>query len=210
MAKGAPVSPTPIDLTDAKKTPDVVEVPSRHVLSIDGEGSPSDAEFAASIGALYGIAYGLKFDRKRSGGHDFKVGALVGVWRAAAREDSVPGTVPPRDSWSWTLQIDMPTDVTIEEVQKAVDAAVTKKGGKLEGSPHARRLALVTESPCRCCRMLHIGPYSEEPRSFQVMQAFLDSSGLRREPWHVEVYLSDPGRTAPEKLKTVLLVPVSV
>jgi len=200
-------SPTPVELTGGKSAPDVVEVPSRSFIAISGEGAPDSNDFAASIGALYGISYGLKFSRKKAGTDDFKVGALVGIWRAQVGTHPV-GQPPPRDAWRWTLELDVPDDVTPESVQDIITAAVTKKGGKLADSPYARRVELVKEPARRFGRMLHVGPYSTEPASFETMGAMLKSQGLRREPWHVEVYLSDPGRVAPDKLKTVLLAPI--
>jgi hypothetical protein len=205
----SPVPPTPVELTGGKITPDVVEVPSRSFIAISGEGAPDSADFASSIGALYGIAYGLKTSRKKAGGDDFKVGAMVGVWRAEAGAH-LAGHVPPRDAWRWTLQIDVPGDVTPETVHEIAAIAVTKKGGKLAGSPYAMRVDLVKEPARQFGRMLHVGPYSAEPESFETIGTMLKSQGLRREPWHIEVYLSDPGRVAPEKLKTVLLAPVVV
>jgi len=149
----------------------------------------------------------LKFSRKKTVGKDFKVGALVGVWRADVRAH-LAGQVPPGDSWRWTLQLDVPPDVTDTDVQDTVSAAVAKKGGKLEGSPFPSRVTLVRETARRYGRILHVGPYSDEPTSFNTIESLLKSLGLEREPWHVEVYLSDPGRTAPDKLRTALLAPV--
>ena len=83
------------------------------------------------------------------------------------------------------------------------------KGGKLEASQEAERVELVKKAKQRFARILHVGPYAEEPRSIAQIDTLLESEGLSREAWHVEVYLSDPNRTAPEKLKTVLLVPIS-
>ncbi len=204
----SPDSPTPVELTGARRTADVVEVPPRVYLAISGAGAPDSPAFAQSIGALYGIAYGLKFGRKKADGRDFKVGALVGIWRIEGAAHS-EGHTAPRDSWRWVLQLDVPADVTMEEVQDTIHAAVTKKGGKLQGSPYAGRIEVVRETARRYGRLLHIGPYSEEPASFRTIETLLASQGLQREPWHVEVYLSDPGRTAPDKLKTVLLAPVA-
>ena len=82
MATGSPVSNTPREFTAARTSADVVEVPPRTCLAISGKQGPETEEFAASVGALYGIAYGLKFARKKATGDDFKVGALVGVWWA--------------------------------------------------------------------------------------------------------------------------------
>jgi hypothetical protein len=201
-----PVSPAPEELTRAQVRPDIVEMPGRTFLALSGSGGPDSTEFAASIGALYGVAYGVKFGRK-SAGADFKVGPLVGVWSAEGAGLAAGGR-PSRDAWRWTLQLDVPADVTAAQVEQVAEMAVSKKGGKLEGSPHALQVRLVSEPPRRYARILHVGPYADEPRSFAVMQQMLDSEGLAREPWHIEVYMSDPGRTAPDKLKTVLLAPV--
>lgn len=205
---GSQQSPTPVELTGAGRTADVVEVPPRVFLAISGAGAPESPEFAASLGALYGVAYGLKFGRKKAGGADFKVGALVGIWRIAGLT-SAQGEVPSRDSWRWTLQLDVPPDITVDEVRGTAAAATAKKGGKLQGSPYAAQVELAQEPARRYGRILHLGPYAEEPASFAAIEAHLSASGLTREPWHVEVYLSDPGRTAPDKLKTVLLAPVT-
>jgi len=207
MSSG-PVSPTPGELTGATLNPDLVEVPPRVHLSLSGAGAPDSVEFGFCVGALYGVAYGLKFGRKKATGKDFKVGPLVGIWWAEGH-DLAGGIVPPRDSWRWTVQLDVPPDVLAKDADGIIEAAVTKKGGKLEGSPHARRILLARDSARRFGRILHVGPYADEPRSFNAIGSLLASQGMIREPWHVEVYLSDPERTAPEKLKTVLLAPLS-
>ncbi len=106
------------------------------------------------------------------------------------------------------MQMCVPPDMTEEELEGAVGAATTKRGGKLEGSEEAQRIELLTIEPASFARVLHVGPYSTEPESFAKIDQFLLEHGLAREPWHVEVYLSDPSRSAPEKLKTVLLVKV--
>jgi hypothetical protein len=206
MTASGPLTPAPKELTTATRKPDVVTVPARWVLALSGEGSPRSADFAASIGALYGVAYGLKFSRKAATGHDFKVGPLVGIWQAAGEH---AGTgVPAEDAWRWTVQMDVPRDVTQKDLAETVKAAVAKRGGKLEGSEYAQRVALVEVPARRFGRILHVGPYADEPASFNAIGAALQSEGLSREPWHIEVYMSDPGRVAPDKLKTVLLAPV--
>jgi len=199
--------PTPSALTKGGAKPELTDVPGRTVISLQGAGSPADPGFAASVGALYGVAYGLRFSRKAAGRPVFKVGPLEGEWRAAGgslRE----GRPPAPDQWGWTLRIGVPEDVTEEEVAAVVEAVTTKRKGRLEGSPHARRIELTRVDGARFARVLHVGPYATEPASFEKIEGLLADEGLRREPWHIEVYLSDPGRTAPEKLKTVLLAKV--
>jgi hypothetical protein len=208
MVAPGPVTAAPAELISATKDADIVAVPARLVLALSGEGSPHSDEFASSIAALYGIAYGLKFRRKKATGDDFKVGPLVGIWRAAD-EYLTAGGVPPQDAWRWTLQIDVPRDVTPADLEATVKEAIAKRGGKLEGSTIAPHISLVEEPPRRFGRILHVGSYADEPASFEAIGAVLQAQGLSREPWHVEVYISDPGRVAPEKLKTVLLAPLA-
>jgi len=208
MGTGRPPSAIPDELIRARTSPDIVLVPGRTCLAISGEKGPETEEFSASVGALYGVAYGLKFARKKTTGEDFKVGALVGIWWAEGH-DLTTGEVPPRDSWRWAVQLDVPDNVTSEEVTTVVDAAVGKRGGKLAGSAYAPKIALEREPERRFGRILHVGPFADEPQSFDEIESLLDLEGLQREMWHVEVYLSDPQRTAPEKLKTVLLRPIA-
>jgi len=208
MGTGRPPSAIPDELIRARTSPDIVLVPGRTCLAISGEKGPETEEFSASVGALYGVAYGLKFARKKTTGEDFKVGALVGIWWAEGH-DLTTGEVPPRDSWRWAVQLDVPDNVTSEEVTTVVDAAVGKRGGKLAGSAYAPKIALEREPERRFGRILHVGPFADEPQSFDRIESLLDLEGLQREMWHVEVYLSDPQRTAPEKLKTVLLRPIA-
>lgn len=103
----------------------------------------------------------------------------------------------------------VPHDVTKEELRVAVQTATTKRGGKLERSEQAQFIELLEIEGARFARVLHVGPYSTEPESFAKIDQLLSREGLAREPWHVEVYLSDPSRTAPQKLKTGLLTKVS-
>lgn len=203
-----PFLPTPDALIKGKKQADLVEVPSRLVLALDGAGGPGEPAFLSAIAALYGISYTLRFARKKAGHTVFKVGVLEGEWRVEG-EDLPIHQVPSQDVWRWRLQMCVPTDVTDEELRVAVEAATTKRGGKLEGSEEARRIQLLGIERSRFARVLHVGPYSTEPESFAKIDQLLSAQGLTREPWHLEVYLSDPNRTVPEKLKTGLLTKVS-
>jgi hypothetical protein len=203
-AKGVETPPLPVPavLLDATTTPDVVDVPARSALAIDGAGPPDSPAFERALGALYGIAYGLKFARKPAG-LDFKVGPLEGRWWAEGAPEGV--LQAPRETWRWRLRIGVPGDAVEADVVAIARAAVGKKGGKLEGSEEARRVALERIPAARVGRILHVGPYAAEKASFARMEEALAASGLRRARPHVEVYLSDPRRTKPEKLKTVLL-----
>ena len=202
-----PLLPPPNALLKGKQQPDLVEVPARLVLALHGSGGPTTSAFSAAVGALYGIPYALRFARKKAGRPVFKVGVLEGEWRAEGEGLSIYET-PSQDSWRWRMQMCVPSDATEDELGGVVDAATTKRGGKLEGSEEAQRIELLGIEPARFARILHVGPYSTEPDSFAKLDELLLEHGLGREPWHVEVYLSDPNRTVPDKLKTVLLVKV--
>jgi hypothetical protein len=103
-------SPVPRELTTATRAPDIVSVPKRRCLAIDGAGSPQDPRFAASIGALFGVAYTLKFARKKAGKGDFKVGPLEGHWAADVAATATGR--PPPEQWRWRLRIGIPDGVT--------------------------------------------------------------------------------------------------
>jgi len=199
---------TPVELTKAKAKPDFVDVPSRAVLVISGSGSPESPEFAGSVGALYGVSYALRFARKKADRPVFKVGVLEGEWWAEGADLPQHG-VPSRDTWRWRLRMGVPPDVKPAELAEVVEAVTGKRGGKLEGDPFAPAVELVELPACQMARILHVGPYATEPESFQVMDEFLAEEGVERALDHVEVYLSDPGRTAPEKLRTALLVEIA-
>jgi hypothetical protein len=182
---------------------DVVDIPARTALRIDGAGGPEQAAFGRSVGALYGVAYTLKFARKAAGA-DFKIGPLEGRWWAEGAESRM--AVAPRETWRWRVRIAVPDDVTPDEVAAVILAAIARKGGKLEGSEDAMQVALERIPAQTVGRVLHVGPYADESASFEKIEAALAAAGRTGGMSHLEVYLSDPRRTRPEKLKTVLLL----
>ncbi len=137
----------------------------------------------------------MKFARKKSGrGSQFRVAPLEGVWAAEGCPEE--GTVPPPESWTWRLRITVPADVAAAEITDTVRDATTKKGGKLEGSEAAARVFLEKIPEQRCGRILHIGPYADEPRSFAAMQPAIAAAALQGARRHIEIYLGDPQRSA--------------
>jgi hypothetical protein len=196
-------SPVPGELVHATQTPDVVDVPRRRCLAIDGAGAPSEPRFAEAIGALYGTAYTLRFARKLDAKSDFKIGPLEGHWAA----DVPPGstTTPSPEQWRWRLRIGVPSDVTKDELDRIKRQVVTKPGGKLEGSSVVPHVFVEDIHAQRLGRILHVGPYAAEPASFDLIAKALERAKLTPAPTHIEVYLNDPSRTKPAALKTVLL-----
>jgi hypothetical protein len=192
-------------LVKASTTPDIATVPARVAVAIDGQGAPASEAFLQALGALYGVAYTLKFARKKSGASQpFKVGALEGRWAAVGGPEG-PFEVPPPEAWTWRLRLAVPPDMTEDEVAAAIREATTKEGGKLEGSAVAKGVFLERIPEGRFGRILHIGPYADEPRSFALMAPVIEATGLHPVRQHIEVYLNAPGRTPPDRLKTVLL-----
>lgn len=196
----APVMP--VELIAATSEPDLVNIPARVVLAIDGEGPPDAPAFASALGALYGVAYTLKFARAKSGRHGFSIGALEGRWSAAGAPTA---KVPPRDAWRWRLRLAIPADVDSIELELAKATVLARRGGKLAGSQIVPHVFVEVVPRQRLARILHVGPYSREAASLSKLDALLVTAGLGPARSHVEVYLSDPRRTPSSKLRTVLL-----
>jgi hypothetical protein len=192
----------PAALLDATPVADVVEVPARAVVSVDGAGAPESEAFGRSVGAIYGAAYGLKFARKKAGAPTFKVGPLEGRWWAEGIPKDLRGP-PPREAWRWRLRLAVPDDVTDAEVWEVLAAAERRRRAPEPGAAPPVRVERIPAATLG--RILHVGPYADEPRSFAGIEEVLRTRGLRPARAHLEVYLSDPRRTAPPRLRTVLL-----
>ena len=184
-----------------KREPHLVEVPRFQYLMIDGEGSPQGAAFQDAIGALYSTAYTTQFRLKAAGRADFVVPPLEALWWA---DDESAFEENRRDEWRWTLMLIQPDHVPEEDIADALGAL--DKKGKTTAVHRSMRTELLAEG--RAVQCLYVGPYDSMGESIATMQAFAESSGLELAGKHHDVYLSDPRRTVPEKLKTVLRRPV--
>jgi hypothetical protein len=179
----------------ARRDPELLEVPERRFLMVDGRGDPNASEeFQQAVGALYSLSYGLKYRLKAELGVDRAVGPLEGLWWV---EDG-SFAFDDRSNWRWTVMIEQPQEAT----QDRVDALARERG--LEPCPRLERFA---EGPA--AQLLHVGPFSEEPASVERLHAFIRDQGLRPTGRHHEIYLSDVRRTAPERLRTILRQPVA-
>jgi hypothetical protein len=181
---------------------EIIRVPKFNYLMVDGTGDPnSSAEFAAGIQALYAASYTLKFMIKKEKLVDYPVMALEGLWWA---DDPEAFRMGEKGDWKWTLMILQPGVVTRTYVKKAVAQAFEKKGfdalTKLRLEPFAEGLSL---------QIMHIGPYAEEGPTIEKVHAYAKDHGLALCGKHHEIYLSDPRRVSPAKMKTVVRQPVS-
>ena len=204
---------SPVDLVKAlkplyspsAKAPVIVEVPELAFLMLDGRGDPNSAEeYQAALQALYGVAYTLKFTLKKAAPErDFKVAPLEGLWWTDGEPPSSEALQADRDAWNWTMMIAVPDDVTAAEVAAAADAAARRRP-----LPAAALVRLERFAEGQAAQVMHIGPYAEEAPTIARLHEFVAEQGYELRGRHHEIYLGDPRRTAPERLKTVLRHPV--
>lgn len=194
------------DYYAASAAPRLVELPAIPALALDGGGAPEGDEFQLKTQALYALAYAIKMARKKAG-HEFPVAGLEGLWWAeydvAKLRDPEALWEVPRAAWLWTLRIPQPAFVTAEECAQHGAALVKKGKPALVAEVRLERL-----SEGRCVQALHRGPYATEPETVARMRAFMREQGLTAHGLHHELYLSDPRRAAPEKVRTILRQPV--
>jgi hypothetical protein len=186
--------------TASAREASLVLVPPLKYLMCNGYGDPNtNPDFQAGVEALYTASYTLKFMLKQVG-LDYVVPPLAGLWWMLMA-DFDPDR---RDDWRWTMMIPQPEEVNRKLLDLAVAAAQKKKQ-----LPALEKLRLEVYDEGRAAQILHLGPYSEETATIERLHAFIAEQGLHLCGKHHEIYLSDPRRTAPEKLKTIIRQPVS-
>jgi hypothetical protein len=183
-------------------------LPARRCVMIDGEGPAGEAAFAPRMPGLYSTAWTLRFALKRRGVVT-KVGPLEGLWwtvDGATDLDVIfaDGRLDGRDTWRWTLFIGLPDEATDAEL----DAALAAGRSKLE-TPYAANLRIESLEEGEAAQVLHLGPYSAERPSIERLHAAIAAAGLRPRDRHHEIYLGDPRRGDPAKVKTILRHPVA-
>lgn len=190
---------------------DLVEVPELPFAAVDGSGAPGGPGFARAVGALYPVAYGIRFALRRRG-VDERVSPLEALWwtaqsaadftaalsRGGYREEEMA-------AWSWRALIRLPAaadEALVAEVKARAAARRPEGAGALEDV----RFLLWREGPS--VQTLHVGPYGAELPTVQLMHDFIVGHGLTPTGQHHEIYLGDPRRCAPERLRTILRQPV--
>jgi hypothetical protein len=181
----------------------MVDVPPFSFLMIDGAGDPNTApEYQQALEALYGVAFTLKFAIKNGElGIDYPVMPLQGLWWADDPSDFRLGR---KDNWQWTMMILQPDCVTQALVDQALEQVRRKKD--LPALP-ALRFERFREG--LAAQILHIGPYAAEAPTIARLHQFIADSGRHLTGKHHEIYLGDPRKSAPEKLKTIVRQPVA-
>ncbi len=184
----------------------MVEVPEFNFIMIDGVIQPDETpetsqDFQNAMGALYGASYTLKFMSKlrKRNPIDYTVMALEGLWWT----DSGEFDFTKKEPWKYTVMMMQPEHITVEMFQEALEQLAKKKP-----NPALGRLRFERFREGLCVQIMHVGPYAEEPATIAKMHAFAQENGYRLRGKHHEIYLGDPRRAKPEKLKTVLRHPI--
>jgi hypothetical protein len=188
-------------LKPSAKQAQLVHVPRLPFLMIDGAGDPNGAPFQQAVAALYSAAYTLKFAVKTARAIDYPVMPLEALWWVEGAEFSFTE----RSGWRWTAMILLPDFLTAGDVASAVAAA-----GKKKPNPALARVHHAWFEEGDAAQIMHVGPYVDEPATIAALHAFAAAEGRRMHGKHHEIYLSDPARTAPERMKTILRQPVKL
>jgi hypothetical protein len=170
-------------------------------VKIDGEGDPNrDPAYQRAVEWLYSLSYAMKFASKTTSGKDYVVPPLEGLWWADNPDDFVQRR---KHLWQWTMMIMVPDFVE----RPLYEAARARSRGKLGEPPVSLRLEPLNEG--RCLQTLHIGSYDDEgPTLARLHNEIMPANGVTFAGPHHEIYLSDPRKASPEKLKTILRQPV--
>ena len=181
---------------------ELVEVPNMQFLMIDGQGNPNTAKaYGDAVEALYSVSYPLKFMSKKTLGKDYTVAPLEGLWYA---DDPSVFARFEKDKYHWTMMIMQPEWITKAMVDEAIETATAKKG-----LPALSKLRFESYNEGQSLQLLHIGSYDDEaPKLAYLHDEYMPGHKLTFNGHHHEIYLGDPRKAAPEKLKTILRQPV--
>ena len=193
-----------------KNKPSIVTVPKMNYIAVRGKGDPNaeDGEYKQSIGLLYGIAFTIKMskmgDHRIDGYFDYVVPPLEGFWKQEGIENGIDYSR--KDNLEFISVIRLPDFVTEAEFDWAVREAEKKK--KTDFS----KVEFLTVDEGLCVQCMHIGSYDDEPKTVELMHKYAAENGympdLNDDRLHHEIYLSDPRRCSPEKLKTIIRHPI--
>ena len=187
-----------------KTEPERITVPAFRFFTIRGEGNPNEPLFQEYIGVLYSLAYTVRMSPKSGtapeGYREYTVFPLEGVWDVSEAAKATGFQKLDKSTLVFTMMIRQPDFVTSAYASSVVDQVARKKP-----SPLLERVRFETIEEGECVQMTHIGPYDAESASFERMEEFCAAHSLRRaSKLHREIYMSDPRKVSPEKMRTVL------
>jgi hypothetical protein len=188
------------ELYRAGRQPVRLTVPPREFLSVVGSGDPSaDPSYGASVAALYQAAYGVRFAAKRAGLVEAPVMPLEGLWWC---DEPTPFALQDRSGWQWRMMIPLAPQLVGAQADAVIYAAINTRR---ERSVEVERFRLDEGD---VVQIMHRGPWVEESATLTVLHRHLADNRLVARGHHHEIYLSDPGRTVPARLRTILRQPV--
>ncbi len=203
-----------------KNKPCTVEVPPMNYIAVRGKGNPNEegSEYKKSIGLLYGIAFTIKMSKmgshKIDGYFDYVVPPLEGLWwqemhNLAESSGNVKEIDYSRkEDFKFISMIRLPDFVTKEDFEWAIEEATKKKKEDFS------KVEFLKYDEGLCIQCMHIGPYDDEPATVSLMHEFMKEQGyvldITDKRFHHEIYLSDARRVAPERLKTVIRLPIKM
>lgn len=190
----------------AKRRVEEIEIPPVQVIAVTGNQPPASRQYQDAIAVLYGIAFslkmGLKFGKLRApaGYFDYKVGALETLWWSEGGELDISNPKTLR----WKAYLMVPPFVT----KKVFEEARAMAKARHPQLPFDLAAMATVDEP-RAVQMLHVGPYDREGPTIDLLNTYVEEHGLEVIGRHHEIYLGDPRRTAPEKLRTVIRLSVA-
>lgn len=192
-------------LYSAPNNPVTVLVPELKYIMIDGSGSPGECkEYTDAISALYPVAYITKFASKKGQKKDYAVPPLEGLWWADDMADFVKGN---RSKWKWTMMIMQPDWITKDLIKESI-AKAKQKNPSLVKTFDKIRFDAYNEG--KSGQIMHTGPYKDEGPTIKKLHGYIkEQKGTfdGQKEKHHEIYLSDPRRSKPERMKTIIRQP---
>ncbi|MCK5707231.1 MAG: GyrI-like domain-containing protein [Candidatus Aureabacteria bacterium] len=187
-----------------KSKPEIITLPSFKYFSIKGEGNPNNPFFGECIGSLYSLSYAIRMSYKNGyepdDFYEYTVYPLEGVWDINEEAKRNYKGVLDKDSLVFNLMIRQPDFVTNDFAQKTFERTMKKKPSEL-----LKNVEFSEIEEGKCVQMMHLGSYDDEPGTFKLMETFCkENKFIRKSKKHREIYISDPRKIKPEKLKTVL------
>lgn len=198
------------DLYLPPTAPTLVDLKPMNYLVIEGQGNPNSKGFSTSVGALYALAYGIRIAPKQGidipGYYEYTVYPLEAIWGCTEEGKRLyregKRAIELKDHMTYRAMIRQPEFVT-EALVNSLKVGVVKK----KKNPLVAQLEFLTLDEGQSIQMTHVGPYDDEPASFEKLESFAESQGLKRRTMvHKEIYVTDPNKVSSEKLRTTLRI----
>ncbi len=192
------------NLYSPSRDPHILDIPDMWFFMVDGTGYPGDNPlYQEAMQLLYGVSYTLKMSVMKPAGKDYVVPPLEGLWWADDMEVFTESYLERKDEWKWTSMIRIPDFVDEEQIVKALKLFKEKKKPE-----NFNKIRYELYSEGTVVQVLHLGPFSEEGPIIANMHRYAEERDYLLHNKHHEIYLSDPRRTKPEKLRTVIRQPI--